>query len=116
MEGYWLTHYRAGPSHGEGIMMMHNGELLGGDLEHVWRGTYEQEGSRLYVRIRIVPFVTRDEEELMARDRPLLLSLEGTCTEDDARLEGHPDEREDLPFHVELRRCRSPHREERTAA
>jgi len=107
MEGYWLTHYDAGSAHGDGIAMLHGGELLGGDLEHVWRGTYEEEGTRVFARIRIAPFVTREEEGTMAREKPVILSLEGTCTEEFARLEGHPDQREDVQFHVEMRKCRS---------
>lgn len=107
MEGYWLTHYEAGVAHGDGIAMLRGGELLGGDLEHMWSGTYEEEGSRLYARIRIVPFVSRQEEESMAREKPLILSMQGFCTGDFAVLEGHPDQREDLPFHVELRKCRA---------
>jgi len=109
MEGYWLTQYEAGKAHGEGIAMLSKGELLGGDLEHIWSGTYEEEGERLFARIRIVPFVSRPEEETMAREQPMIVSLQGTWTEDAARLEGHPDHREDLPFHVEMRKCRSMH-------
>ena len=107
MEGYWLTRYDAGAAHGEGIAMLHAGELLGGDLEHVWRGTYEEEGPRVFAHIRIAPFVSREEEETMARDKPLILSLEGYCTDEFARLEGHPDQREDLLFQVEMRKCKS---------
>jgi len=107
MEGYWLTHYDAGSAHGDGIAMLHGGELLGGDLEHVWRGTYEEEGPRVIARIRIAPFVTRDEEGTMAREKPVILSLQGYCTEDFARLEGHPDQREEVLFHVEMRKCKS---------
>lgn len=106
MEGYWLTHYDAGAAHGEGMAMLHAGELLGGDMEHFWSGTYEEEGARIYARIRIVPFVSREERETMAREKPMILSLQGICAEDFAMLEGHPDEREDLPFHVEMRKCR----------
>ena len=116
MEGYWLTHYRAGPRHGEGIVMMHAGELLGGDLEHVWRGTYEEEEGRLTSRIRIVPFVSREEEGTMAREMPIILTLTGTCTENTAHLEGHPDAREDLLYHVEMQRCRSLHAAEHARA
>jgi hypothetical protein len=117
MDGYWLTHYRAGPAHGEGIVMMRAGELLGGDLEHVWRGTWEEEDGRVCARIRIVPFVSRTEEKTMAREMPLLVTLTGTCTEDTAELEGHPDAREDLVYRVEMRRCRSMHAaDERQAA
>ncbi|MFP5227745.1 MAG: hypothetical protein ACLGXA_08930, partial [Acidobacteriota bacterium] len=69
----------------------------------------EEEGSKLFARIRIVPFVSRPEEETMAREQPMILSLQGYCTEDYARLEGHPDQREDLMFEVEMRKCKSMH-------
>ena len=107
MEGYWLTHYDAGAVHGDGNAMLHGGELLGGDLEHIWSGSYEEEGPKLYARIRIAPFVTRQEEGTMAREKPMILSLKGYCTEEFARLEGHPDQREDLMFQVEMRKCKS---------
>jgi hypothetical protein len=107
MEGYWLTHYDAGATHGDGIAMLHAGEFLGGDLEHVWSGTYEEEGAKVYARIRIAPFVSRLEEVTMAREKPMILSLRGYCTEHFARLEGHPDQREDLPFQVTMRKCRA---------
>lgn len=107
MEGYWLTRYDVGKTHGDGIAILSKGELLGGDLEHMWSGTYEEEGPKLYARIRIVPFVSRPEEETMAREQPMIVSLQGYCTEDFARLEGHPEHREDLPFRIEMRKCKS---------
>lgn len=105
MEGYWLAHYDAGAAHGEGIVMMHGGELLGGDMEHVWSGSYEEEPPKLYAHIRIVPFVSRAEETTMAREQPLLVTLSGFCTSEFATLDGHPDGREDMPFHIEMHRC-----------
>jgi hypothetical protein len=116
MEGYWLTHFRVGERHGEGMVMMRAGELLGGDLEHVWSGTWEEEDGRVFARIRIVPFVSRAEEGMMAREMPLILTLTGTHTEDTARLEGHPDAREDVVYQVEMRRCRSMHAAEHQQA
>ena len=109
MEGYWLTHYDAGAAHGEGIVMLHEGELLGGDPERLWIGTYEEQGPRVYARMRIVPRVTRLEKGMMAREKPMILSLEGHCTDHYARLEGHPDGREELPFQVTMRKCRASH-------
>ena len=105
MEGYWLTHYESGTTRGDGIVMLHEGELLGGDLEHVWAGTYEEEPPKVYARIRITPFVSRPEEGAMARDQPVIMSLSGFCTEEFAALDGSPDGREDRPFHVEMRKC-----------
>jgi hypothetical protein len=107
MDGYWLTHFRVGERRGEGMVMMRAGELLGGDLENVWRGTWEEEDGRVYARIRIVPFVSRHEEEWLAREMPLIVTLTGTHTEDMVQLEGHPDGREDVAYQVEMRRCRS---------
>ena len=89
--------------------MLHAGELLGGDLEHVWSGTWEEEGKKLYARIRIVPRVTREEESIMAREKPVLLSLQGYCSEHFARLEGHPDGRESVLFRSTMRKCRASH-------
>jgi hypothetical protein len=107
MKGYWLAHYDSGDRHGEGIAMLSGGELLGGDLEHVWTGTYEEEPPKLYARIRIVPFVSRQEEATMAREKPVILNLNGFCTDEFATLDGYPEGREEEPFHVEMRRCRS---------
>lgn len=107
MEGYWLTHFDTATRHGDGIAMLHAGELVGGDLEHLWNGTYEEEGHKVYARIRIVPCVSRPEEETMAREQPVILSLHGYCTEHYARLEGHPDGREEEHFDVTMRKCRA---------
>ena len=107
MEGYWTTHFEAGTTRGDGIAMLKGGELLGGDLEHIWSGSYEEEGNRLTMRIRLSPFVTREEEGTMARELPVIMSLEGTCTEESASLSGHPDHRADLLVRVEMRKCRA---------
>lgn len=107
MEGYWLTHFDTATRHGDGIAMLHAGELVGGDLEHLWNGTYEEEGNKVYARIRIVPCVSKPEEETMARERPVILSLHGYCTEQYARLEGHPDGHEGERFDVTMRKCRA---------
>jgi hypothetical protein len=107
MEGYWLTHYVAGTARGDGIAMLHAGELVGGDLEHLWKGTWEEEGPRVSARIRIVPCVSRAEEESMAREQPFIVTLRGYCTEHYARLQGHAEGRQDLPFEVTMRKCRA---------
>lgn len=107
MEGYWLTHYESGTAHGDGIVMLHEGELVGGDLEHTWAGTYEEDPPKVYARIRISPFVSRPEEGSMARDQPVIMSLSGFCTDELATLDGHPDGREEMRYHVEMRKCRA---------
>jgi hypothetical protein len=118
MEGYWLAHYESGARHGEGIVMLRGGELLGGDLEHVWSGTYEEESPKLYARIRIVPFVSCAEEQSMAREQPVIVNLSGCCTNEFATLDGYPEGLVGGLFHVEMRKCRSMRSEaiERKAA
>ena len=112
MEGYWLAHYDSGERHGQGMVMLRGGDLLGGDLEHVWSGTYEEESATLSARIRIVPFVSCAEERSMARELPVIVDLSGVCTDDFALLEGW---RAGERFRVEMRKCRSIHAQEETA-
>lgn len=107
MEGCWLAHYDAGSAHGEGIIILRRGELIGGDLEHFWSGTCDEEPPKIYARIRVVPFVSTQEESSMARERPIILSLSGFCTDEWATLDGHPEDRGDRRVHIEMHRCRS---------
>jgi hypothetical protein len=107
MEGYWLTHYESEAAHGDGIVMLHEGELVGGDLEHAWMGTYEEEPPKVYARIRISPSISHSEEGTMAREPSMIVNLSGFCTDEIATLDGHPEGREDLHYHVEMRKCRA---------
>lgn len=105
MEGYWLTHFETGKSSGNGVAMLHGGELLGGDSEHQWNGTYEEDGWRIYARIRIVPIMSSPQEGVMARDQPMILTLTGLCTEEYAHLEGDAEQRADLHFRITMHKC-----------
>jgi hypothetical protein len=105
VEGYWLTHYKFGMASGLGIAMLHQGELMGGDCEHIWSGVYEEDGSTINVIIRVVPAVSSQEVEALARDQPVILLLSGYCTEEFARLEGYPEHRKDQRCEVEMRKC-----------
>lgn len=106
MEGYWKFHYEIGAVDGDGIAMLHDGELVGGDFEHVWSGTYEEDTSTLHVRIRITPSVSCDEERIMARDKPQIFSLHGYCTEDFAALEGAAEHCKDQRIAITMRKCK----------
>lgn len=107
MEGYWLLHYDTGKTSGDGIAMLHAGELLGGDLDHLWTGTYEREGAKLSARIRIVPAVSSQDEEILAREQPIILNLSGYCTDDFARLDGSAEHRTDIRFEITMRKCKA---------
>lgn len=106
MEGYWKFHYEIGKAEGDGIAMVHDGDLVGGDFEHVWSGTYEEDKPALHARIRINSSVSSDEERIMARDRPTIFSLCGYCTEDFAALEGTSEHCKDQHIAIIMRKCK----------
>jgi hypothetical protein len=116
MEGYWLLNYNTGKTSGDGIAMLHEGELVGGDLDHLWSGTYERQGPKLTARIGITPVLSSPEEEIMAREHPLIVNLSGYCTDDFARLEGNVEHETDLRFEITMRKCKSSLRSRETAA
>lgn len=115
MEGYWLLHYDTGETSGDGIAMLHAGELVGGDLDHLWNGTYDREGPRLTARIGIAPVMSSPEEELMAREKLLILNLSGYCTDDFARLEGSVEHKPAHHFEITMRKCKGSVRGRDTA-
>ena len=106
MEGFWLIHYEMRRRQGDGIAILRAGEIAGGDFDHVWYGTYEQSGPMLSARIRIVPSVSSTEEEMMARDQPVIVSLSGYFTQDFARLEGRPEHSPNVHVEVTMRKCK----------
>lgn len=108
MEGCWLTHFETNKGSGNGIAMLRDGELLGGDSEHLWNGTYDEDGWRIVARIRIVPIMSSPEEDVMARDQPMILMLTGLCTEEYAHMEGDAENRRDLHFSITMRKCKGP--------
>src|SRR5579859_8039622 len=105
MEGYWLTRFRFGTTLGQGIAMLHDGELVGGDFEHIWSGTYEEDGPRVHATIRVIPSVSTPEQ-ILARDQPIILILSGYCSNEFARLEGYRQDRRELRYLIEMRKCK----------
>jgi hypothetical protein len=96
MNGLWIAHFNAGPAHGNGLAVLRAGEILGGDLAHTWVGTYEEEGPRLYARVRVAPYLSTQNEEPRVPDRTVTMTLQGTCTQTEAELSGHADDSEVL--------------------
>lgn len=104
MNGLWIAHFNAGAAHGNGIAVLRAGEILGGDFAHTWIGTYEAEGSRLYARIRVAPYLPGEDGETQPGDQPMMMTLSGSCTESDVVLTGHPDEG-DVPVTIEMHKA-----------
>lgn len=101
MEGLWYAHFTAGPSHGEGMTVLHDGQILGCDRTHTYTGTYHFDGSLLYAYVHVNP--TEDNPE--AEEHELNLFLKGSVAGDSAIVSGHPDDRSDVDIAVELRRA-----------
>jgi hypothetical protein len=106
MEGYWLTHFETGKRSGDGIAMLHAGDLVGGDLKHLWNGSYEEDGTKVTAKIRVIPVVARRKKKSGTREALIVVSLNGYCTEDFARLEGGAELRPDLHFDITMRKCK----------
>jgi hypothetical protein len=94
MNGLWIAHFNAGPAHGNGLAVFRSGEILGGDLAHTWTGTYQEEGDRLYARVRVAPYVSKQSGEQGIPERTVMMTLSGICDEQDATLTGRADESE----------------------
>jgi hypothetical protein len=91
MNGLWMTHFNAGPAHGNGLAVFRGGEILGGDLAHIWTGTYEEEGDHLYARVRVAPYVSPGNGEPVAPERVVMITLSGLVDDTEAKLAGHAD-------------------------
>jgi hypothetical protein len=94
MNGLWIAHFNAGPAHGNGLAVFRAGEILGGDFAHTWIGTYQEEGEKLFARVRVAPYVSTQNGEPVVPDRPVTMTLQGDCSDVDAHLTGHADDNE----------------------
>lgn len=104
MNGLWIARFDAGEAHGKGIAVLHGGEILGGDYAHTWVGSYRQEGSSVYARVRVAPFNGHAAEE--HPEHPVTITLTGSCTQEEATLAGHADEN-DVPVSIEMHKAAS---------
>jgi hypothetical protein len=103
MEGLWHTHFKSGTAQGDGLVVLRDGEILGGDPAHTYFGTYQFDGPRLYARVNVHPYGTGTVPE--HQDRPFTLGLAGTFAGNTAAVSGHPDERKDVSIEIELHKA-----------
>lgn len=101
MEGLWYTHFTAGHSRGEGMTVLHDGQILGCDRTHTYTGTYHFDGSQLYAYVHVSP--TTEDPDIYEPE--VNLFLKGSVAENAAIITGHPDDRNDVDIAVELRRA-----------
>jgi hypothetical protein len=103
MEGLWYAHFTAGAAHGDGLAVLRDGEILGGDPAHTYSGTYQSDGNHLYANVRVSP--NRAATVPLDMDRPLMFFLKGSVAGDSATVAGHPDHNEELKIAVVLHRA-----------
>ena len=105
MDGLWIANFSAGAAHGSGILVLHSGELIGGDFAHTYKGSWNEDGPSLNARVRVEPWTAQEQSETGSREAPFMMTLTGTSAENVATLHGHPDDRPELFISVEMKRA-----------
>ena len=103
MEGLWYTHFSTGPLEVDGLAVLRNGEILGGDPACTYQGSYREDGNLLYASVRVSPYPrSKVPSELK---HPITVFLQGTVTDTAASVTGHADNAPGLTVAVELHRA-----------
>lgn len=100
MEGIWYAHFTSGPAHGDGLAVLRNGIIQGGDPEHTYEGFYQEDGVDIYANVRVAPCAKGGH--ISDIDHPFSVFLKGSVTGDRATVSGHPDNHPELMVAVEL--------------
>lgn len=102
MEGIWYANFKSGDVHGEGVAVLHDGKIEGGDPAHTYTGSYSEDGSNLYANVRVSPFAGSSVPADLTH--PVNYFLRGSITGNSAKITGHPDNRPDVLLSVELQK------------
>jgi len=100
MEGIWYAHFTSGEVHGEGIAVLHNGKIEGGDPVHMYTGSYQEDGPHVYANLRVSPYAGSSLPADLTH--PVEFFLQGSITGNSATVSGHADNRPDSRLQVEL--------------
>jgi hypothetical protein len=101
-EGLWYTHFTAGTAQGDGMAVLRDGEILGGDPAHTYTGSYTTDGPQLYLNVRVSPYVGHVPADM---DRPIEFVLWGSANGDSGQVSGCADNKRDLKVVVDLHRA-----------
>ena len=102
MEGIWYAHFTSGDVNGIGVAVLHDGQIEGGDPAHTYAGSYQEEGSNLYVNVRVSSYAGSSLPADLPH--PINFFLRGSVNGDSAKVSGHPDNRPEAKVSVELRK------------
>jgi T3SS negative regulator,GrlR len=105
MEGLWFTNFNVGPEYSKGLVVLRDGQILGGDHGHTYTGTYSSDGPHLHARVCVTPYLWTPTPAPQPQHHSVMLTFSGTLDGDSATVSGHPDNREDVNVSVELRRA-----------
>lgn len=105
MDGLWIANFTAGAAHGNGIVVLRSGELMGGDTAHTYKGTWQEDGPSLNARVSVESWAAQEGQQAAAEEQPMMLTLTGTSTEKSATLHGYPDDKPELFVSVEMKRA-----------
>jgi hypothetical protein len=102
IDGLWYTHFSAGEIQGDGMAVLRDGEILGGDPAHTYTGSYTSDGPKVYVNVRVSPYAGHVPVEMT---RPLDFVLWGAADGESAHISGCADNKRDLKVVVDLHRA-----------
>ena len=100
MEGIWYAHFKLGEASGEGVAVLHNGQIEGADPLHTYTGSYQEDGPEVYANVRVSPHA--DSSRPADLTHPVTFFLRGSVNGDSAQVSGHPHNRPDALVSVEL--------------
>jgi len=103
LNGLWHTHFVAGPAHGDGMAVLRDGEILGGDPTHTYTGSYRLDGALLYANVRVSPYPASGSSDPV--EGPLTFFLSGSVAGDAGTLSGHTDQKTEWKVAVDLHRA-----------
>jgi hypothetical protein len=103
MEGLWYAHFNAGPVQGDGMAVLSEGKILGGDLAHTYVGSYQSDGPDLYANVCVSPYSGAHVPAML--EHPITFFLRGSLSGDSAKVSGHADNKPDVQVEIELHRA-----------
>jgi hypothetical protein len=103
MEGLWYAHFKAGSSQGDGMAVLQDGKILGGDPAHTYTGSYQSDGPNLFANVCISP--SHAASGPVDIDHPFTVFLKGSVVGDSATVTGHAGHKTEVKFDVELHRA-----------
>ena len=102
MEGLWYTHFSTGQAQADGMAVLRNGEILGGDPAHTYCGSYTTDGPNLYMNVRVSPYTGHGASDMT---RPMTFVLWGSANEVSANVSGCAESKRDLKAIVDFHRA-----------